>query len=107
MEPLKRVTPATADVLASLRNSDGPSWGLLIVKEIGRPAGSVYPILERLERLGWVESAWDDDSERKGPRRRLYSLTCDGAQASTAAIAKVRARAREDRGSAQTVVTYA
>jgi hypothetical protein len=32
----------------------------------GRPSGSVYPLLDRLERAGWVTSSWDDDAERRG-----------------------------------------
>lgn len=89
MTPLSRITPATLDVLGSLLSSSAPTWGLMIVKESGRPAGSVYPILERLERTGWVTSEWDDDASRPGPRRRLYELTADGA---SAARQTVRAR---------------
>lgn len=92
MQSLNRVTPATADVLEVLRASDSATWGLQIVKETGRPAGSVYPILERLERLEWVTSEWEPETERKGPRRRLYRLTPDAQLASAAAIAKARAR---------------
>lgn len=81
MQELSRVTAATLDVLEVLRDGDDAVWGLLVVKATGRPGGSVYPILERLERSGWVESAWDDDAQRAGPRRRLYRLTTDGAAA--------------------------
>ncbi|MDO9398232.1 MAG: helix-turn-helix transcriptional regulator, partial [Herbiconiux sp.] len=81
MEMLKRVTGATVDVLRALLEADGPTWGLVIVKGTGRPAGSVYPILERLEGAGWATSAWEAESARPGPRRRLYELTADGAEA--------------------------
>lgn len=86
MQQLSRITPATLDVLASLVSSSERTWGLVIVRESGRPAGSVYPILERLERSGWVESEWDDDAQRPGPRRRLYQLTSDGALAARQAL---------------------
>lgn len=89
MEPLNRLTPATADVLHALLGAGQPLWGLRIVNETGRPAGSVYPILERLERLGWVASAWEDDPARSGPRRRLYELTADGVPAARSVIARV------------------
>lgn len=92
MEPLSKLTPATADVLAALVRASDPTWGLQVVKETGRPAGSVYPILERLERLGWVRSAWESETERRGPRRRLYELTGDGAAAAPAAIRTARRR---------------
>ena len=87
VQPLPRVTPATADVLAGLLAATTPTWGLRLVKGSGRPPGSVYPILERLESLGWVRSQWEDDPARSGPRRRLYELTEGGAIAATAAIA--------------------
>ncbi len=92
MEPLSRVTPATIDVLAVLSNSAQPSWGLAVIKQSGRPAGSVYPILERLESAGWVTSKWEEDASRSGPRRRYYELTSDGAAAARSAVAAFRAR---------------
>jgi len=88
MEPLSRLTPATADVLAALLDAGEPTWGLRVVRATDRPAGSVYPILERLERAGWVASAWEDDPERPGPRRRLYELTADGVPAARAAVTR-------------------
>ncbi|MCS5723899.1 PadR family transcriptional regulator, partial [Herbiconiux sp. CPCC 203406] len=87
MKPLARVTPATVDVLRVLLEEDG-IWGMLVIKLTARPAGSVYPILERLERAGWVASTWEPDTERSGPRRRLYELTHDGASAAQAAVAR-------------------
>ena len=86
MQPLSRITPATVDVLQSLLSAAAPTWGLLVIRESGRPAGSVYPILERLERSGWVTSEWDDDQNRPGPRRRLYELTGDWASAARNAV---------------------
>lgn len=94
MVPLSRVTPATVDVLNALLNGEAPVWGLLVVKQTSRPAGSVYPILERLEGSGWVTSAWEDDSERTGPRRRLYELTSDGAAAAREVVATAESRSR-------------
>jgi PadR family transcriptional regulator, regulatory protein PadR len=81
MEPIQRVTAPTLDVLEALLATDGAVWGLLVIKATGRQAGTVYPILERLERHGWIRSSWDDDAERSGPRRRLYEFTADGAEA--------------------------
>ena len=86
MEPLSRVTAATVEVLECLLAADS-TWGLQVIKLTQRPAGSVYPILERLERSGWVESTWEDAPERSGPRRRLYSLTGDGAVAAGRLVA--------------------
>ena len=93
MQPLSRITPATVDVLEVLENSTGPCWGMLVITSSGRPAGSVYPILERLEQAGWATSSWEEDESRPGPRRRYYELTEGGADAARTAIAGFRARA--------------
>lgn len=92
MVPLSRITPATVDVLDVLLDRAAPTWGLLVVKQAGRPTGSVYPILERLEGAGWVTSEWENDPERSGPRRRLYELTQEGADAAQAVVASARSR---------------
>ncbi len=92
MEPLGRITAATIDVLSALDAGFEPTWGLAIIKTSGRPAGSVYPILERLERAGWVSSRWEDDPSRTGPRRRFYELTDEGAAAARVAIAAFSSR---------------
>jgi PadR family transcriptional regulator PadR len=86
MEPLSRVTVATIDVLRVLVDAAEPSWGLQVIKSSGRPAGSVYPILERLESLGWVQSSWETDDSRSGPRRRYYELTEGGVESAAAAV---------------------
>ncbi|MET7748660.1 PadR family transcriptional regulator [Micromonospora sp. NPDC005367] len=104
MEPLGRIGSATVDVLRVLVDSDRPRWGLEIIKLTGRPSGSVYPLLERLERNGWVTSHWEE-TERRGPRRRMYELTAEGtlaarrvcAQAATRGARQRPARLREAR----------
>lgn len=90
MDPLSRLTPATADVLEALLDAAEPTWGLRIVRAADRPTGTVYPILERLERAGWVTSEWEHAPERSGPRRRLYQLTSDAVPAASAAVARSR-----------------
>lgn len=91
MTPLTRITPATVDVLQCLL-SETPVWGLQVIKLTQRPAGSVYPILERLERFGWVDSKWEDDPARSGPRRRWYSITTDGAISAREVVRSVAQR---------------
>lgn len=92
MRGLTRVTEPTVEVLRTLLSSHAPVWGLRIAKETGRPTGTVYPILARLEALGWVQGEWEDAPERSGPRRRLYRLT-DGAVALAAEAIETRRRA--------------
>jgi len=49
----------------------------------GLPSGTLYPILVRLERAGWVESRWErtDPVADGRPNRRYYQLTAEGAVA--------------------------
>jgi PadR family transcriptional regulator PadR len=70
-----RRTPATLDVLRVLSEAEDAIWGLQATRETGRPTGSVYPILTRLEAAGWVVSHWEVDRQQAGPRRRYYRLT--------------------------------
>lgn len=88
MDALPRMTAATADVLRALveQQETNGGWGLQVIKRTGRPAGTVYPILERLEGAGWVTSTWETSTERRGPRRRLYELTADGRVAASEAL---------------------
>jgi DNA-binding PadR family transcriptional regulator len=81
MQPLQRVTAPTVDVLTAMLDGSEPIWGLRIVKESGRPSGTVYPILERLERQGWIRSTWEELGGRESPPRRLYEFTDEGLAA--------------------------
>src|SRR5262245_13431117 len=57
-----------------LRRLEGAGSGALRLKE-----GSLYPALYRLEEAGLVRAEWEDGaSARRGPRRRIYSLTNKG-----------------------------
>lgn len=74
MEQMQRKTKATLKVLDQLLKSREGIWGLALAKNVDMPTGTVYPILGRLEDLGWVESFWDSDHIRNGPRRKYYVL---------------------------------
>ena len=65
-------------------------YGLQICADAGLPSGTIHPILARLERLGWLQSRWEDASPReKGrPRRRYYRLTEDGAERARISLAQ-------------------
>src|SRR4051812_47999324 len=78
MEP--RLTTQTIDVLASFAEQPSePLYGLEIIGMTGLKSGTLYPILARLESARWLESSWDTRQIR-GPRRRLYQLTAEGAR---------------------------
>src|ERR1022692_1468603 len=76
MKRLSRVTPATLDVLAVLVWSPEELHGFALAKAAGRPTGSVYLILNRLEEAGMVGSYWEPvNAQNEGrPRRRFYQL---------------------------------
>jgi DNA-binding PadR family transcriptional regulator len=96
--PYPRMTLSTQAVLRILVvDPRTHRYGLEIGAEAGLPSGTIHPILARLERLGWVESGWEDVDPRDAgrPRRRYYHLTDGGLQAAKAALAHVAAnRAR-------------
>ena len=85
-----RLTRTTRAVLEVLRDGfEDDLWGLRVCRLAELPSGTVYPLLTRLEDLGWVETRWEDVGEgaerASGPRRRFYRLTPDGlVQARTA-----------------------
>jgi PadR family transcriptional regulator PadR len=63
------------DVRAELAGAD-------VMRAAAISSGTLYPILLRLERVGVLESRWEETSptELGRPRRRFYRLTSRGAQ---------------------------
>lgn len=75
---------STPIVLAILAEED--SYGYAILKRVRELSGGrmewtdgmLYPVLHRLERLGYVESRWE---AREGERRRkYYRITKEGRE---------------------------
>ncbi|GIG90315.1 hypothetical protein Pen02_52510 [Plantactinospora endophytica] len=76
-----RVTTAVARVLAAFLDDPATHrYGLDLIGTTGLPSGTMYPILVRLQRAGWIDSAWEEiDPVAAGrPARRYYRLTPDG-----------------------------
>ncbi|MEH1127244.1 PadR family transcriptional regulator [Micromonospora sp. CPCC 206061] len=85
-----RVTAAVAKVLAVLlADPDTDRYGLDLMRATGHPSGTLYPILLRLQRAGWVSAHWEEiDPVVAGrPPRRYYRLTPDGTVAARTAVA--------------------
>lgn len=67
-------------VLALIERGDQYSTDL--VRQLGAERslttseGTIYPLLSRLRRSGWVETVWRESPS--GPPRRYYSLTSTG-----------------------------
>ena len=74
-------TPLVLGILA-----DGESYGYAILKQVnelsaGRMTwtdGMLYPLLHRLERLGYVQATWHDGPT--GRRRKHYAITAAGLE---------------------------
>ena len=66
-----------------------PSYGYQIVTEmsgapqLASPEGTIYPLLRRLKRDGYVETTWQESDA--GPPRQYYELT-DRGRVSLAAM---------------------
>lgn len=75
-------TPLVLGILA-----EGDSYGYAILKRVDDLStggmtwtdGMLYPLLHRLERLGYVDASWQ--VAPSGRRRRHYALTASGVQA--------------------------
>ena len=71
-----------------LKNKGSPMYGYEIIQTIDKTtggkwvpkAGTIYPILRRLEAKGYVKSKWSS-SESTGPDRRYYRITPEGKEA--------------------------
>jgi PadR family transcriptional regulator PadR len=71
-------------ILAVLQS--GPAHGYAVIQAIKArsgdsfdlPEGTIYPALHRLERVGFLSSAW---SVAEGRRRRVYALSAAGQRA--------------------------
>lgn len=86
------MTLPTRMVLQALLDEPGREmYGLEICKAAKLASGTIHPILARLERVGWLESSWEDiDPVKEGrPRRRYYHLNGTGAVSARAALARV------------------
>jgi transcriptional regulator len=74
----------TAEFLVLAQLEARPSHGYEIALQIGRRSGgtlsfnaaSLYPVLYRLERRGWIAGRWVEKAGQK--RRRYYQLTAKG-----------------------------
>lgn len=73
---------STPIVLAIL--SEGDSYGYAIIKRVQELSGGhmewtdgmLYPVLHRLERLGYIKARWEE--AESGRRRKYYRITSQG-----------------------------
>jgi PadR family transcriptional regulator, regulatory protein PadR len=86
---LPRITTQVLSVLSAMLGDPDADWyGFDLCKKSGLKPGTIYPILDRLLKVGWLERRWEDiDPSTEGrPKRRLYRLTGVGASSARMAI---------------------
>jgi PadR family transcriptional regulator, regulatory protein PadR len=67
----------TVQVLELFVLNDEALYGAQIVKTLGLKEGTVYPLLHRLERGGYLQKTWVE-SEPGRPPRCYYRMTVAG-----------------------------
>jgi PadR family transcriptional regulator PadR len=80
-------------ILWTLKKKGGKMYGYEIMKSLklmsrGKwtpKAGTIYPVLRRLEERGFVKSEW---VKAGGPNRRYYKITAEGRKAANTAISE-------------------
>ncbi|MCG7203987.1 PadR family transcriptional regulator [Streptomyces arenae] len=84
-----RLTTTVAKTLAAfLADPDAPQYGMSLMDQTGLASGTLYPILMRLQKEGWLEASPEDiDPAIEGrPRRKNYLLTQTGRQEARRAL---------------------
>jgi len=73
-----RISPQTLNLLDALLMRP-VQWhhGYALSQATGIASGTLYPILMRLEKLGWLETRWEQPGKAGRPPRHLYRLTVD------------------------------
>ena len=83
--PLSRHARA---VLGALLDARGRwSYGYELASLTGVKSGTLYPLLIRLERQGWLEAEWQQPAASGRPPRHAYRLTAAGRQLAQAQAA--------------------
>ena len=84
MEISKDLVAASATPLVLAILAEGESYGYAILKRVGELSdghlqwtdGMLYPVLHRLERLGYIKATWK--SSETGRDRKYYGITKSG-----------------------------
>jgi DNA-binding PadR family transcriptional regulator len=65
--------------------------GAEIIRETRVFSGTLYPMLRRLERAGWLTSSWEtiDPKEAGRPRQRFYRISALGQRQTLKAFSQI------------------
>ncbi len=91
MTEKKALSLGTVMVLHAIAR--GFQYGFDIMEETGLTSGTIYPALDRLERLGFAGSEWEEAriaQREKRPARRYYQITREGEVALATALERYR-----------------
>jgi PadR family transcriptional regulator len=89
MEQLE-LTPKMATVVKIfLEDPEQPRYGLELMRRTHLPSGSIYPMLSRLLKAGWLVASKEDIDPRVAgrPARRTYRITGDAVAAARTQLA--------------------
>ena len=91
-EKIRLSAPALRVLKLFIEKPREPRSGAEISGAANVGAGTLYPLLARLEHAGWLESEWEmvDPAEVRRPRRRFYRLTAVGQAAALMEIGDVQ-----------------
>jgi PadR family transcriptional regulator, regulatory protein PadR len=62
-------------------------YGLELMEAARLSSGTLYPLLQRLVRDGWLERTGEAPSDRGGASRRIYRMTGHGVRSADALLA--------------------
>jgi PadR family transcriptional regulator PadR len=102
-QPFKdlELTPKMADVIkVFLEDPSEPRYGMELMRTTGQPSGTLYPILAKFERHGWLTLGKEDiDPRVEGrPARRFYRITGAAIPVARSQLAQLSARYRPPTG---------
>jgi PadR family transcriptional regulator PadR len=89
---IRLTQPALKVLCFLLAGSSQPYSAAAISKKTALGSGTLYPMLARLESIGWLVCHWEtiNPSEAARPRRRFYRLTTLGKKHARAALADLQ-----------------
>lgn len=81
MTRTRALSPQALNVLAILAEA-GADWrhGYELANQAGIKSGTLYPLLIRLESLGYLEAQWQEAPVPGRPPRHVYRLTAEGVR---------------------------
>ena len=84
-------------LLAIWQGPQGGLSGAQISKATSVGSGTLYPLLARLEKAGWLVGDWEavDPRQVQRPRRRFYRLTALGGASARDEFSKLQVRTGE------------